>query len=68
MRTTAYVLAAIIISTVSFALGYSVGCRNGYIYALIDRMNNTDPKYMLEVKDDKQVRWTGNDNYKGVSQ
>lgn len=68
MRTISYVFVAVIISMLSFLFGYTVGCKNGYIYALIDKMNNTEPKYMLEVKDDKQVRWTNNENYKGISQ
>lgn len=67
MRTTAYVLVAIIISIVSSAFGYLGGLRQGYIHALIDRMNNTKPKYILTEKEDKQVVWAEDLNYTGIS-
>jgi hypothetical protein len=67
MRTFAFVVVAIIISIISCTCGYTVGCRNGYIHALIDKMNNIQPKYILKEKEDKQVVWTEDLNYNGIS-
>lgn len=58
---------AIIISIASATFGYFEGRRQGYIHALIDRMNNTKPKYILTEKEDKQVVWTEDINYNGIS-
>jgi hypothetical protein len=58
---------AIIISIASATFGYFEGRRQGYIHALIDKMNNTKPKYFLTEKEDKQVVWAEDLNYTGIS-
>lgn len=67
MRTFSFVSMAILISIVSATFGYFEGRRQGYIHALIDKMNNTKPKYILTEKEDKQVVWADNINYTGIS-
>lgn len=67
MRTFSFVLMTIIISISSTLVGYCIGYKNGYIYALIDAMNNTKPEFILTETEDKQVVWKRNNDYKGIS-
>lgn len=67
MKTFAFVLGTLIIGVVFYTFGYLSGCKDGYIHALIDKMNNTKPKYILTEKEDKQVVWAEDLNYNGVS-
>ena len=67
MKTFTFVLVALIIGVVFYTFGYLSGCRDGYIHALIDKMNNTKPKFILTEKEDKQVMWTEDPNYSGIS-
>lgn len=67
MRNFSFVVLAIMISIASTIFGYFEGRRQGYIHALIDRMNNTKPKYFLTEKEDKQVVWEEDLNYNGIS-
>ena len=62
------IFVSVMIASFSFIIGHTIGTRQGYISALVDIMNDIDPKYRLVKTVKQELVWRLNNNYKGVSE
>ena len=61
------IFVSFILASFSFIIGHTIGQRHGYIAALVDVMNDIDPKYRLVKTVKQELVWRLNNNYKGAS-